>query len=79
MSSLSYLLPQLGAGFASALVPTNLLLGAVGVTVGTAIGVLPGLGPALTISLLLPITFGMDPVGAFILFGGIYSLSLIHI
>ena len=72
MSSLSYLLPQLGAGFASALVPTNLLLGAVGVTVGTAIGVLPGLGPALTISLLLPITFGMDPVGAFILFGGIY-------
>ncbi|MBM42504.1 MAG: tripartite tricarboxylate transporter TctA [Acidobacteria bacterium] len=72
MSSLSYLLPQLGAGFASALVPTNLLLGAVGVTVGTAIGVLPGLGPALTISLLLPLTFGMDPVGTFILFGGIY-------
>ena len=72
MSSLSHLLPQLGAGFAAALAPTNLLLGAVGVTVGTAIGVLPGLGPALTISLLLPITFGMDPVGAFILFGGIY-------
>ena len=43
-----------------------------GVTLGTAVGVLPGIGPALTISLLLPLTFGMDPVGAFILFGGIY-------
>jgi putative tricarboxylic transport membrane protein len=54
------------------LVPLNLLFGAIGVTMGTAIGVLPGIGPALTISLLLPLTFGMDPVGAFILFGGIY-------
>jgi putative tricarboxylic transport membrane protein len=34
--------------------------------------VLPGLGPALTISLLLPITFGLDPTTAFIMFGGIY-------
>ena len=33
---------------------------------------LPGIGPALTISLLLPITFGLDPVPAFIMFGGIY-------
>jgi len=40
----------------------------------TLIGVLPGIGPALTIALLLPITFNFeDPVGAFILFAGIYA------
>ena len=33
---------------------------------------LPGIGPALAISMLMPITFGMDPVSAFIMFGGIY-------
>ena len=44
----------------------------VGVTLGTAVGVLPGIGPALTISMLMPLTFGMDPVAAFIMFGGIY-------
>ena len=66
------LLDQLAVGFGAALAPANLLLGLVGVTLGTAIGVLPGLGPALTISMLLPLTFGLPPVGAFILFGGIY-------
>jgi putative tricarboxylic transport membrane protein len=59
-------------GFATALTPINLLYAGIGVLVGTAIGVLPGIGPALTISLLLPITFGLDPVPAFIMFGGIY-------
>ncbi len=59
-------------GFATALTPQNLLYAAIGVVLGTAIGVLPGIGPALTISLLLPITFGLDPVPAFIMFGGIY-------
>ena len=44
----------------------------VGATLGTAIGVLPGLGPALTIALLLPITFKVEPTAAFILFAGIY-------
>jgi putative tricarboxylic transport membrane protein len=42
------------------------------VTVGTAIGVLPGLGPALTIALLLPLTYKVDATAAFILFAGIY-------
>ena len=69
---MSFLLDQLAVGFGAALAPANLLLGFVGVTLGTAIGVLPGLGPALTISMLLPLTFGLPPVGAFILFGGIY-------
>ncbi len=63
---------HLAIGFSSALEPLNLLFGMIGVTVGTAIGALPGIGPALAISMLLPLTFGMDPIGAFILFGGIY-------
>lgn len=61
------------SGFAIALQPFYLLLALVGAAVGTAIGVLPGIGPALAISLLLPFTYKLvDPVGAFILFGGIY-------
>lgn len=59
-------------GFATALTAQNLLYALIGVFLGTAIGVLPGIGPALTISLLLPITFGLDAVPAFIMFGGIY-------
>ena len=59
-------------GFAVVLTPQNLLFMTIGVLVGTAIGVLPGIGPSLTISLLLPVTFGLDPVAAFVMFGGIY-------
>jgi putative tricarboxylic transport membrane protein len=60
-------------GFATVLSPLNLLFAAVGVTIGTFVGVLPGIGPALTIALLLPITFSLDdPIGAFIMFAGIY-------
>src|ERR671922_1403669 len=61
-------------GFGSVLSPQNLLLALAGVTLGTLVGVLPGIGPALTIALLLPLTFNFsDPVGAFILFAGIYA------
>jgi putative tricarboxylic transport membrane protein len=59
-------------GFASALSWANLLWAFAGVTLGTAVGVLPGIGPALTVALLLPITFNLDPTSAFIMFGGIY-------
>ena len=65
-------LAQLAQGFSVALTPINLLFAAIGVTLGTAIGVLPGLGPALTIALLLPLTFQVPATGAFILFAGIY-------
>src|SRR3712207_6642513 len=65
-------LAALGHGFAVALTPLNLFWSALGVTVGTAIGVLPGIGPALTVALLLPITANLDPTAAFIMFGGIY-------
>ena len=59
-------------GFGIAFTPINLLWALVGVTLGTAIGVLPGIGPALTVAVLLPVTFGLDPIAAFIMFGGIY-------
>jgi putative tricarboxylic transport membrane protein len=61
-------------GFGAVLSPENLLLALAGVALGTLVGVLPGIGPALTIALLLPLTFNFgDPVGAFILFAGIYA------
>jgi putative tricarboxylic transport membrane protein len=65
-------LGHLANGFSIALTPINLLWAFVGVTLGTAIGVLPGLGPALTIALLLPLTYKVSATAAFILFAGIY-------
>jgi len=59
-------------GFTIALSPLNLLWGFIGVTLGTFIGVLPGVGPALTVAMLLPLTVKLDPTGAFIMFAGIY-------
>jgi putative tricarboxylic transport membrane protein len=64
-------LQDLLAGFDVALSPLNLLWAFTGAVLGTAIGVLPGIGPALTIALLLPVTTKMDPTGAFIMFAGI--------
>ncbi|AVT38278.1 tripartite tricarboxylate transporter permease [Plantactinospora sp. BB1] len=60
-------------GFGTVLEPQYLLYAAIGVTLGTFVGVLPGIGPALTIALLLPVTFNLDdPIGTFIMFAGIY-------
>jgi putative tricarboxylic transport membrane protein len=59
-------------GFAVVLEPTNLLYCLVGVVIGMLIGVLPGLGPAATIAILLPVTFGMEPVTAVIMLAGIF-------
>ncbi|KGJ17347.1 tripartite tricarboxylate transporter permease [Paracoccus sanguinis] len=63
---------QLMNGFASAIAPMNLAFAAIGVLLGTAVGVLPGIGPALTVALLLPVTFKLDPGGSLIMFAGIY-------
>ena len=52
--------------------PINLGLCLIGAMVGTLIGVLPGIGPLATIAMLLPITFGLPPVGALIMLAGIY-------
>jgi putative tricarboxylic transport membrane protein len=59
-------------GFATALTFANIGWCLLGVTFGTAIGILPGIGPALTIALLLPVTAHLDPTGAFIMFAGLY-------
>ena len=59
-------------GFAVALQPENLLLMLVGVTLGVLIGVLPGLGGANGIAILLPLTFAMPPVSAIIMLSCIY-------
>lgn len=59
-------------GFAGALTPMNLLWVVVGCLLGTAVGVLPGLGSSMAVALLLPMTFALDPTAAFILFAGVY-------
>ncbi|MFD1704477.1 tripartite tricarboxylate transporter permease [Methylopila henanensis] len=63
---------SLAGGLAVALEPHNLLFCLIGVTLGTAVGVLPGIGPALTVALLLPVTYKLDPAGSLIMFAGIY-------
>ena len=66
------ILASLMSGFSLALTLTNLMWCLVGVTLGTAVGVLPGIGPAVTVALLLPVTTKVDPSGALIMFAGIY-------
>jgi putative tricarboxylic transport membrane protein len=61
---------QLGAE--AALTPTNVVVCLIGVAIGTAVGVLPGIGPTATIALLLPITFNLDAIAALIMLAGIY-------
>src|SRR5215217_8180377 len=65
-------LDNLWLGLETALSLTNLLYCLIGCFLGTAIGVLPGLGPTATIAMLLPITFGLPPVSALIMLSGIY-------
>ena len=65
-------LSSLGLGFSVALQPHNLAFCLIGVVLGTLLGVLPGLGPSAGIAILLPVTFGMDPVPAIIMLAGIY-------
>jgi putative tricarboxylic transport membrane protein len=63
---------QLLGGFATAATPINLLWAFVGCAVGTGVGVLPGLGPAVTVAMLLPITSQVEPTASMIFFAGIY-------
>jgi putative tricarboxylic transport membrane protein len=65
-------LENLGLGLETALTPANLLFCLIGVALGTAVGVLPGIGPTATIAMLLPITFSFEPVAALIMLAGIY-------
>ncbi len=66
------ILANLSLGFETAFTLTNLFYCFVGVFLGTAIGVLPGLGPVPTIAMLLPVTFGLPPVSALIMLSGIF-------
>src|SRR5881398_3036713 len=63
---------NLALGFGVAFSPINLLLCLIGALVGTLVGVLPGIGTIATVAMLLPITFGLPPVGALIMLAGIY-------
>ena len=65
-------LNELLNGFAVALTFKHLAMCFLGVLMGQMVGVLPGIGPAAAIALLLPLTFGTDPTAAIILFAGIY-------
>jgi len=66
------LLDHLLLGFQTAATLSNLFYCFTGVFLGTAIGVLPGLGPTATIAMLLPVTFVLPPVTALIMLAGIY-------
>lgn len=66
------LLSNLALGFQVALTLDNLLYCFGGVILGTLIGVLPGIGPVATISMLLPFTFHLPPTSALIMLAGIY-------
>jgi TctA family transporter len=58
-------------GAVVALEPQNLIWCFVGVLVGNTVGVLPGMGPLATISILLPLTFGMKPVDTILMLAGV--------
>jgi putative tricarboxylic transport membrane protein len=66
------ILENLQIGYQVAFSVSNLLYCFVGVFIGTLIGVLPGIGPVGTISILLPLTFGISPTSAIIMLAGIY-------
>src|SRR6476469_5918947 len=60
------------AGFATAITPINLMWAFIGCVLGTAVGVLPGIGPAVAVAMLLPITAKVDITASMIFFAGIY-------
>jgi putative tricarboxylic transport membrane protein len=66
------LLNSVLVGFSVALQPINILFCFIGVLIGTLVGVLPGIGPVAAISLLLPMSFHLDPISGIIMLSGIY-------
>jgi len=65
-------LQLLGEGFVGALTLQNLMWVVIGCVLGTAVGVMPGLGSSMAVALLLPVTFSLEPTAAFIMFSGVY-------
>ncbi len=66
------ILYSLAMGFHVALSPQNLAFCLIGATIGTVVGVLPGIGPVTTIAMLIPLTFQMPAIGSLIMLAGIY-------
>lgn len=66
------LLDNLMLGLSTAFQFNNLMFCLIGALIGTAIGVLPGIGPIPTVALLLPFTFGLEPASAMIMLAGIF-------
>lgn len=66
------LLQNLAVGFSAAATLKNIGFAFLGCLLGTLIGVLPGIGPIPTIAMLLPITFGLDPLSSLVMLAGIY-------
>jgi len=64
---------HLAEGFALALQPENLLFAAIGVFLGTVVGVLPGIGPAGAVAMVLPLVFKLNPVSSIIMLASLYS------
>src|SRR6516165_4073295 len=63
---------NLATGFAAAGTLQNLWFALIGCTLGTLIGVLPGIGPIPTIAILLPVTYGLNPLSSLVMLAGIY-------
>ena len=66
------LFSNLATGLSTALSLTNIAYCFMGVFLGTAIGVLPGLGVPATVAMLLPATFALPPISALIMLAGIF-------
>ena len=66
----------LGGGFAAALSPAGLMFALIGVFLGTVVGVLPGIGPITAIAILIPASFGMEPVHGLIMLCAVYYGSM---
>lgn len=66
------LISNLALGFQTAFSLTHVLYCLAGVSIGTLIGVLPGMGPVATVAMLLPATYALEPSGALIMLAGIY-------
>jgi len=67
---------RLAEGFGEALTVANLIFAFCGVFIGTLVGVLPGIGPVTAIALLIPLSFGLEPISGLILLSGIYYGSM---
>src|SRR5215510_3385170 len=66
------LIHNLATGFGAAASLKNLGFALIGCMLGTLIGVLPGIGPIPTIAMLLPVTFGLDPLSSLVMLAGLY-------